>query len=43
VAVLSEALAKEHVHNDLGLSRNEAKNQKGRSVYGFDSMATVFL
>jgi uncharacterized protein (DUF39 family) len=41
--ILGEALAKEHVRSDLRLSRNEAKNQKDRSVNGFHSMATGFL
>jgi hypothetical protein len=27
----------------LRLSRDEAENQKERSVYGFDSMAAVFI
>jgi len=38
-----EALAKEHVRSDLGLSRNEAKNQKARLEPPFSRVATMFF
>jgi hypothetical protein len=36
-------LAKEHVRSDLGLSRNEAKNQKARLDPPFNRVATTFF